>query len=203
MLAADGARRDLVLRFARFRRAGRARPLRPDRTQGAVRVDGYWYNGKAVDCLEKNAEIVAQMPSLLKTVVVPYLADAPGNRRPSPMPSRWNDIAPFDAQTRGRSSTASPSIIRCSSCSPRAPPACPSASSIATAARCCSTSRNTSCTATCGRGDRLFYFTTCGWMMWNWLVSGLAVGATLLLYDGSPFAARGNGAVRLRRGREA
>ena len=36
-------------------------------------------------------------------------------------------------------------------------------------------------------GDRLFYFTTCGWMMWNWLVSGLAAGATLLLYDGSPF----------------
>ena len=36
-------------------------------------------------------------------------------------------------------------------------------------------------------GDRLFYFTTLGWMMWNWLVSGLATGATLLLYDGSPF----------------
>ena len=35
--------------------------------------------------------------------------------------------------------------------------------------------------------DRLFYFSTCGWMMWNWLVSGLAAGATLLLYDGSPF----------------
>ena len=40
-------------------------------------------------------------------------------------------------------------------------------------------------------GDRLFYFTTCGWMMWNWLVSGLVCGATLLLYDGSPFAAKG------------
>src|SRR5690606_28535538 len=36
-------------------------------------------------------------------------------------------------------------------------------------------------------GDRLFYFTTCGWMMWNWLASGLAAGATLVLYDGSPF----------------
>ena len=40
-------------------------------------------------------------------------------------------------------------------------------------------------------GDRLFYFTTCGWMMWNWLASGLATGATLLLFDGSPFVARG------------
>ncbi len=42
-----------------------------------------------------------------------------------------------------------------------------------------------------GPGDRLFYFTTCGWMMWNWLVSGLAAGATVLLFDGSPFIARG------------
>ena len=40
-------------------------------------------------------------------------------------------------------------------------------------------------------GDRLFYFSTLGWMMWNWLVSGLASGATLLLYDGSPFVGRG------------
>jgi acetoacetyl-CoA synthetase len=40
-------------------------------------------------------------------------------------------------------------------------------------------------------GDRLFYFTTCGWMMWNWLVSALASDTTLLLYDGSPFLGRG------------
>jgi acetoacetyl-CoA synthetase len=40
-------------------------------------------------------------------------------------------------------------------------------------------------------GDRFFYFTTCGWMMWNWLVSGLASRATLMLYDGSPFIRRG------------
>ncbi len=37
-------------------------------------------------------------------------------------------------------------------------------------------------------GDRVFYFTTCGWMMWNWLVSGIGAGATLMLFDGSPFA---------------
>src|SRR5439155_1625641 len=41
-------------------------------------------------------------------------------------------------------------------------------------------------------GDRLFYFTTLGWMMWNWLASALASGATLLLYDGSPFVEKGN-----------
>ncbi|MBC7001350.1 acetoacetate--CoA ligase [Photobacterium sp. BZF1] len=41
-------------------------------------------------------------------------------------------------------------------------------------------------------GDKVFYFTTCGWMMWNWLVSALASGATLILYDGSPFYPDGN-----------
>src|SRR3546814_17716104 len=41
-------------------------------------------------------------------------------------------------------------------------------------------------------GDRVFYFTTCGWMMWNWLISALASEATLLLYDGSPFHPDGN-----------
>ena len=45
--------------------------------------------------------------------------------------------------------------------------------------------------------DRLFYFTTCGWMMWNWLVSGLACGATLILYDGSPFMDDGRGLWQL------
>ncbi|MGI9236525.1 MAG: acetoacetate--CoA ligase [Woeseiaceae bacterium] len=42
-----------------------------------------------------------------------------------------------------------------------------------------------------GTGDRLFFFTTCGWMMWNWLVSGLASGAAIVLFDGSPFFAKG------------
>ena len=41
-------------------------------------------------------------------------------------------------------------------------------------------------------GERLFYFTTCGWMMWNWMVSGLALGVTLVLFDGSPFYSKGN-----------
>src|SRR3712207_4012974 len=42
------------------------------------------------------------------------------------------------------------------------------------------------------RDSRIFYFTTCGWMMWNWLVSSLAVGATVVLYDGAPLHRRGS-----------
>ena len=51
-------------------------------------------------------------------------------------------------------------------------------------------------------GDRVFYFTTCGWMMWNWLVSALATGATLLLYDGSPFHPDGTRSLGLHAGGE-
>ena len=49
------------------------------------------------------------------------------------------------------------------------------------------------------RGDRAFYFTTCGWMMWNWLVSALASEATIVLYDGSPFHPDPNALFDLRR----
>ncbi len=48
-----------------------------------------------------------------------------------------------------------------------------------------------------GEGSRVFFFSTCGWMMWNWLVAGLGVGATILLYDGSPFAMDGRVLFRI------
>ncbi len=152
-------------------------------------VDGYWYNGKPVDCLGKNAEVVAQMPSLVKTVVVPYLAEKPeiGGIANA---LGWHDLPAVDAEKEvvfRRLPFAHPLFIMFSSGTTGVP----------------------KCIVHCHggvllqhlkehllhsdvrRGDRLFYFTTCGWMMWNWLVSGLAAGATLLLYDGSPFAAGG------------
>jgi acetoacetyl-CoA synthetase len=152
-------------------------------------VDGYWYNGKPVDCLEKNAEVVAKMPSLLKTVVVSYL-NAAADVGKIANAVRWSEIAQFDGAKEvvfRRLPFDHPLFIMFSSGTTGVP----------------------KCIVHCHGGvllqhlkehqlhsdvrpgDRLFYFTTCGWMMWNWLVSGLACGATLLLYDGSPFAAGG------------
>ena len=152
-------------------------------------VDGYWYNGKQVDCLEKNAEVVARMPSLVKTVVVPYLAAQPAIGGMANALC-WSDLPAVDAGKSvifNRVAFNHPLFIMFSSGTTGVP----------------------KCIVHCHGGvllqhlkehqlhsdvrpgDRLFYFTTCGWMMWNWLISGLACGATLLLYDGSPFAAKG------------
>jgi acetoacetyl-CoA synthetase len=152
-------------------------------------VDGYWYNGKPVDCLEKNAEVVARMPSLVRTVVVPYLAEQPAIGGIANALS-WSDLPTVDAASEvvfKRLAFDHPLFIMFSSGTTGVP----------------------KCIVHCHGGvllqhlkehqlhsdvrpgDRLFYFTTCGWMMWNWLVSGLAAGATLLLYDGSPFAGKG------------
>ncbi|PKO39946.1 MAG: acetoacetate--CoA ligase [Betaproteobacteria bacterium HGW-Betaproteobacteria-4] len=152
-------------------------------------VDGYWYNGKPVDCLAKNGEVVSQMPSLRKVVVVPYLNAAPEVSQIANAVV-WNEIATVNPEKEPifkRVGFAHPLYIMFSSGTTGVP----------------------KCIVHCHGGvllqhlkehqlhsdvrpgDRLFYFTTCGWMMWNWLVSGLASGATLLLYDGSPFAAGG------------
>jgi acetoacetyl-CoA synthetase len=154
-----------------------------------VCVDGYWYNGKPVDCLAKNAEIAGQMPSLVRTVVVSYLSDAPELSAIKNSMRYADFIAPYTAAEIGFAplSFDHPLYIMFSSGTTGVP----------------------KCIVHCHGGallqhlkehqlhsdvkpdDRVFYFTTCGWMMWNWLVSGLASQATVLLYDGSPFADKG------------
>jgi len=155
-------------------------------------VDGYWYNGKPVDCLAKSAEVARQLPALEKTVLVPYLAADEVGALAGQLRKGvgWPDfLAPYPAGevTFTRVPFAHPLFIMYSS-GTTGVPKCIVHGHGGTLLQHL---KEQQLHSDIGEGDRLFYFTTCGWMMWNWLVSGLASGATLMLFDGSPFADNG------------
>ena len=126
---------------------------------------------------------LAQLPTVRQVVVIP----SPGGEVPRRQVRFVGDALARQPRGDAPSSSACRSTIRSTSCIRPARPACPSASCTAPAARWCSTSRNTSCTATSSRAIASSTSRRCGWMMWNWLVTALASDATIVLYDGSPF----------------
>ncbi|HEV2265470.1 MAG TPA: acetoacetate--CoA ligase [Stellaceae bacterium] len=153
-------------------------------------VDGYFYNGKTFDNGDKNREIAAALPSLKRTIIVPYIGngDPPGGLANAknylayvaPYAPRTIDFArlPFNHPLYIMYSSGTTGVPKC----------------IVHGAGGSLLKHIVEQQLHCDLkdGDRLFYFTTCGWMMWNWLATGLAAGATLLLYDGSPFHPSGN-----------
>ena len=155
-----------------------------------VCCDGYFYNGKVIESLPRIAEIVAQLPTVERVVVVPY-ASAKADIAAVPRAVRLADfLAPFAPKplSFARLPFNHPLYILYSSGTTGVPKC------IVHGAGGVLLMHLKEHVLHCDvkPGDRLFYFTTCGWMMWNWLVSGLAAGATLLLYDGSPFLGHGN-----------
>jgi len=151
--------------------------------------DGYWYNGKAIDCLGKVGEIAARLPSLERVVVVPYAGgDAIGGIARGV--SLGEFLAPFAGEREIRFERLPfdhPLYIMYSSGTTGVPKCIVHCAGGALLQHI----KEHQLQGDVKSGDRLFYFTTCGWMMWNWLVTGLASGATLLLYDGSPFVGCG------------
>jgi len=154
-------------------------------------TDGYLYGGKAFDALEKAGKIVAQLPSVTRCVVMPY-GNGVGGGDPTAVRggvSLEAFIAPFEVRAIEfeRVPFDHPLYILFSSGTTGVPKCIVHG----TGGTLLQHLKEHQLQSDVRPGDRVFYFTTLGWMMWNWLVSGLASGATLLLYDGSPFVSRG------------
>lgn len=153
--------------------------------------DAYWYNGKAHDVRAKIAEVLDSLPTVRATVIVPYVDEAPDVSAIRHGVTYPDFLAPFPAAEDvvfERVPFNHPLFILYSS-GTTGKPKCIVHGTGGTLIQHVKEHRLHSDVKP---GDRVFYYTTCGWMMWNWLVSGLASGATLLLYDGSPFAPDGN-----------
>ncbi|RDL52832.1 Acetyl-coenzyme A synthetase [Ensifer sp. M14] len=154
-----------------------------------IACDGYWYNGKRQDV---DAKVRAVSTALgAPALIVPYAGEARALAASITQGVTLEDfIAPFEtkALTFERLPFSHPLYVLFSS-GTTGVPKCIVHSAGGTLLQHLKEHR-----FHCGLGDgeKLFYFTTCGWMMWNWLASGLAVGATLCLFDGSPFYPDGN-----------
>jgi acetoacetyl-CoA synthetase len=156
-----------------------------------IAPDGYYYNGKEIDVAGKIAEVAKKLPTVRKVLVVDYLGKAREVATSVAGAQALDDaVAPFSPGkvTFERLPFSHPLYILFSS-GTTGIPKCIVHSAGGTLIQHVKEQR---LHAGLEEGDRFFYFTTCGWMMWNWLVSGLASGATLLLYDGSPFHPNGN-----------
>jgi acetoacetyl-CoA synthetase len=147
-------------------------------------VEGYYYNGKTHDTLPRIAEIVGKLPSLKTTVIVSYTRDKP-DISAIPKAQQLEDfVAPWHARDINFTQLPfnHPLLILYSSGTTGVPKCIVHGAGGTLLQHLKEHQLHTDL----NDGDRLFYFTTCGWMMWNWLVSGLASGASLLLYDGAP-----------------
>ena len=148
-------------------------------------ADGYWFKGKALDSLERISHIVKQLPSVEKMVVVPYT-------KARPDVSGIDRAVLFDEFKSGQSDLSiefaqlpadHPLYVMYSSGTTGLPKCMVQSSGGILINHMKELLLHTDLK----RGDVIFYFTTCGWMMWNWLTSALSVGATVVLYDGNPF----------------
>ncbi|MGZ8264270.1 MAG: acetoacetate--CoA ligase [Burkholderiales bacterium] len=152
-------------------------------------ADRYVYGGKTIDLTPRVKHVLDGLPSVKRTIIAPYGPSAAGLAHvPGAVPMA-EFTAPFAAGEIDfvRLPFDHPLYILYSS-GTTGVPKCIVHGSGGTLLQHL---KEHQLHADVKPGDRLFYFTTCGWMMWNWLVSGLASEATLLLYDGSPFAAGG------------
>ena len=150
-----------------------------------IACDGVWYNGKQISVVERVIEIAQKLPGNPPCVVVPYIGAPRIDRQGfltlpdlvARFPAKALEFAPlgFSHPLFILFSSGTTGIPKCIVHSAGGP--------------LLQLIKEHQLHCDIQGGDRVFYYTTCGWMMWNWLVTALASRATLLLYDGSPFAA--------------
>ncbi|MEX1222042.1 MAG: acetoacetate--CoA ligase [Idiomarina sp.] len=149
-----------------------------------ITVDGYFYNGKTIDLADKTQAILQAIDSIEHTLVVNFTGNYQGAKQNGM--HAWQDFLDADATSIDFApmSFNDPLYIMFSSGTTGVPKCIVHGIGGTLLQHYKEHGLHTDL----DRDDTLFYFTTCGWMMWNWLVSGLALGATLVLFDGSPFA---------------
>jgi len=152
-----------------------------------ITADGYYYAGKRIDSLQPMAAVLARLDAVERVVVVPYLDDVPplgalgaATRRAS----LWQDFGSTSAPPAFAPLPFNHPLYILYSSGTTGVPKCIVHGAGGTLLQ---HQKEQLLHTDLKRSDRVFYFTTTGWMMWNWLVSALATGATLVLYDGSPF----------------
>ena len=145
-------------------------------------VDGYYYAGKTIDCLGTLRYVVDRLPSVKNTIVTQYagIDIDPDNRNGF---HAFSDLSKIDAKLSFVQVPFDHPLFIMFSSGTTGPPKCIVHSTGGTLLQHL---KEHQLHTDIQPGDRVFYYTTTGWMMWNWLLSSLASGATLILYDGAP-----------------